>query len=152
MKLTASLILTLFTLLSSVAYGNSEAEALFQQGFIYYDQDQYAEAIPILEKTIALEPENAEYHHVLAKSYGKEASNSGWFKAINLAKKTIKHLEIARQFDPENLVILDDLMEFYREAPGFLGGSEKKADEIEQLIKKLSHKQQAKAEAPDKIE
>ena len=88
----------------------------------------------------------------MAKSYGKEASNSGWLKAISLAKKTIKHLEIARQFDPENLVILDDLMEFYREAPGFLGGSEKKADEIEQLIKKLSHKQQAKAEAPDKIE
>jgi len=30
-------------------------------------------------------------------------------------------------------------MDFYREAPGFLGGDSKKANEIKELIGKLNH-------------
>lgn len=134
-------IITGLILFSGIALANSEAESLFKTGLAYYEQEQYELAIPPLENAVKLEADNAEYHRILAVSYGREAERVNWFSAIGLANKTLKHLEIAASLDKENVEILDDLMDFYREAPGFLGGDPKKADEIEVLIEKLSHKQ-----------
>lgn len=138
-NLITNLTLAVLLLISGVIFANSEAESQFNTGFSHYQQKEYALAIPPLEAAVQLEPENAEYHHILAVSYGREAEQANWFSALSLAKKTLTHLEIAANLDKENVEILDDLMDFYREAPGFLGGDKKKADEIEDLIEKLSH-------------
>lgn len=122
---------------NNAAIAKSEAENLYRLGLSHFEAKKYDAAIEQLEKAVALAPENAIYHHTLAKSYGREAEQANWFRAMDLAKKTLAHLEIASKLDHDNVDILDDLMDYYREAPGFLGGDSKKADEIQHLILKL---------------
>jgi tetratricopeptide (TPR) repeat protein len=119
-----------------------DAESLFQSGLAHYKNEKYDEAIKQLKRAVKMEPEEAEYHHILAVSYGREAENVNWFKAMDYAKRTLTHLKKSDELDPNNLEILDDLMDFYHEAPGFLGGDMEKGDEIEALIEKLSRKSQ----------
>ena len=124
---------------SGTVIADSEAESLFKSGLAFYENGHYEAAIKELENATRLDPDNAEYHHILAKSYGYAAENAGWIRAMNFAKKTLEHLELASKLDKNNVEILDDLMDYYREAPAFLGGDIKKANEIEALIEKLNH-------------
>ena len=136
----ASKLLSLLFLLflnAATVLANSEAENDFNSGYLYYENEQYDKAITKLENAIKLEPNIAHYHHILAKSYGYEAERANWFKAMDFAKKTLVHLQLAVELDENNLEYLDDLMDYYREAPVFLGGNEKKADEIEKQIEVL---------------
>ena len=71
----------------------------------------------------------------------RAAQDANWFRAMGLAKKTLTQLEIAVSLDPDNLQYLDDLKDYYRDAPGFLGGDSDKARAIEALIKKIALEQ-----------
>ena len=112
-------------------------KALAAKGFALYEAEHYEEAIEVLTGLVNLQPEHADYHHTLAKSYGRQAEQVNWFKAMNYAKKTREHLEIAVDLKPDNVQYLDDLMDYYREAPSFLGGDKKKAETIRLRIEKL---------------
>ncbi len=120
----------------------AKAENLYISGLTNYKNEKFSEAIKQLKSAVELEPEVAKYHHILAVSYGREAENVNWFKAMSYAKKTLAHLQKSDELDPNNLEILDDLMDFYHEAPAFLGGDTKKGDEIEAIIEKLSQETQ----------
>lgn len=102
-----------------------------------YEAGNYDETIALLTDAIVTEPDNAAYHHLLAKSYGRSAQQVNWLKAIEYARKTRTHLEIAVTLEANNLRYLDDLMDYYLEAPVFLGGSKRKADEIAARISQL---------------
>ena len=127
-------------MLNGLAHASSEAEKSYASGLAYFENQQYLAAIEQLQKAIKLEPGNAAYHHILAKSYGREAESANWLRAMDLAKKTLTHLELAAKLDSHNVNILDDLMDYYREAPQFLGGDTKKANEIESLIENINSK------------
>lgn len=122
----------------------ADAEYLYLSGLTQYENRNYEAAIKQLEIAVAQEPEVAKYHHILAVSYGRGAEKVNWFKAMDYAKKTLTHLEKSNELDPNNLEILDDLMDYYHEAPGFLGGDTKKGDEIEAQIKRLTLENQEK--------
>jgi tetratricopeptide (TPR) repeat protein len=115
-----------------------DPETLYVSAVTDYESKKYEDSIKKLQVAVEKEPDVSKYHHILAVSYGREAENVNWFKAMDYAKLTLKHLERANELDPNNLEILDDLMDFYHEAPGFLGGDTKKGDEIAALIKKLT--------------
>ena len=142
-RFTFNQLITLIGLLilSPIIFSNPESEYLFNLGSSYHQQKKYDLAIEPLENAVKLEPENAAYHRLLAVNYGRAAEEANWFRAMSLAQKTLEHLEIAADLDKNNVEILDDLMDYYREAPVFLGGNKKKADEIEALIEKLSQTQ-----------
>ena len=59
---------------------------------------------------------------------------------MGFAKNAKKSLERAVELDPKNVAALTDLMKYYKEAPGFLGGSDKKAEEISTRLKILKEK------------
>ena len=133
-----SFIFLLCLLLSNkIVIANSEAESLYQSGLHLFDNAKFENSIEKLENAIELRPDVAKYHHILAKSYGRLAEESGWLKAIKLAKETLRHLELAAELDPKNTEILSDLMKYYQEAPIFLGGSTKKANKINEKIKDI---------------
>ena len=115
-----------------------DSETLYLSGLANYEKKNYEEAIKLLQLAVTQKPDVAKYHHILAVSYGREAENVNWFKAMDYAKRTLSHLERSNDLDPNNLEILDDLMDFYHEAPGFLGGDTEKGNEIKDLIEKLS--------------
>lgn len=93
----------------------------------YYMQRDYKQAIEALEKACAAEPRNSGYALWLGRAYGRRAETSGPFTAPLYASKTRQYFEKAVELDPRNLDALNDLFEYYLEAPGFLGGGLDKA-------------------------
>ncbi len=115
----------------------SDAEGNFQQGQFFYEDNKFAAAEDSFSKAINQSPDDSRYHHWLAKTYGELAETSGWLKAMGFADKAKKSLERAVELDPKNVAALTDLMKYYRAAPRFLGGSDKKAEEISNRLEKL---------------
>jgi len=108
----------------------------FYSGRIAFAEQQFESAIENFEKAVKLEEQNSDYHLWLGRAYGRQAERSSLFRQLLLARKVKLHLERAVELNPENLPARTDLREFYLRAPGFLGGSEEKAQEQAQEIAK----------------
>ncbi len=103
----------------------------------YYMQSDYKRASEVLEKAFAAEPDNSQYALWLGRSFGRRAETSSPFTAPGLASKARQYFEKAAQLNPKNLEALTDLLEYYLEAPGFLGGGFDKAEATAQQIAKI---------------
>lgn len=88
----------------------------------YFMQGEYKKASEVLERAVAADPSNSEYALWLGRAYGRRAETSSPFTAPGLASKARQFFEKAVQLDSRNLEALNDLFEYYLEAPGFLGG------------------------------
>ena len=110
---------------------------LYLQAEQKYQVQQYEDAAALLERAITIAPEVSRLHHLLGKCYGRLAETAGVFHAFSLARKTRRQFEKAVELDGKNIGALQDLMHYYQDAPGFLGGSSKKAAEIEQRLSRL---------------
>lgn len=104
----------------------------------YYMQGEQKRATEALEKALAADPGSSEYALWLARAYGRRAETASPFTAPSLANKARQNFERAVQLDPRNLEALTDLMEYYLEAPGFLGGGFDKAQELVERIRAVS--------------
>jgi tetratricopeptide (TPR) repeat protein len=93
----------------------------------YYMQRDYKQATEALEKALAADPANSGYALWLGRAFGRRAETSSLFTAPGYAAKTRQYFEKAVQLDPRNPDALNDLFEYYLEAPGFLGGGFDKA-------------------------
>jgi tetratricopeptide (TPR) repeat protein len=62
----------------------------------------------------------------------------GNFRVLSLAKKVRKEFETAVQLSPDDVDARFDLLEFYAEAPGIVGGDKDKAEEQAREIARLS--------------
>ena len=96
----------------------------------YYMLGDYKKATELLEKAFAAEPRNAEYALWLGRSYGRRAETASVFTAPGYASKTRQYFEKSVQLDPHQIESLNDLFEYYLEAPGFLGGGLDKASTV----------------------
>ena len=112
-------------------------EYLFQQAQLLYQSSQYELALPFFEKAVQLSPMESSYHHMLGKCYGRIAEEGSWLTALRNARKTLMEFKIAVELDDSNIQALRDLEEFYRRAPGFLGGSKVKAKKISKILSNL---------------
>jgi Flp pilus assembly protein TadD len=90
-------------------------QSLFMDG-------EYKKAVETLERAAALEPNNSDIQTWLGRAYGRRAETSFPLQAIGFASKSRQAFEKAVQLDPHNREALNDLFEFYVEAPGFMGG------------------------------
>lgn len=113
----------------------------------YYMQRDYKQAIDALERAFAAEPGNSSYALWLGRAYGRRAENSSPFTAPGYANKTRQFFEKAVQLDPRNLDALNDLFEYYMEAPGFLGGGVDKAKALAGRISQVDPSEGQAAEA-----
>lgn len=96
-----------------------------------------ARAVEWLEKSVALEPDNAEYHLWLGRAYGYQAIRASVLKQPGLARKVRREFETASRLDPDNLEARFALIEYYLRAPAILGGSlEKARDEAGEVRKR----------------
>jgi tetratricopeptide (TPR) repeat protein len=85
---------------------------------------------------VALDPNNPQLLHWLGRAYGRRAETANPFAAPGLASKTRQMFEKSVELDPTNKDALGDLLDFYLEAPGFLGGGVHKAEQLAQMILK----------------
>lgn len=110
--------------------------ALLYLGRIALVKDDPKEAQRWFEAAVALDDHSAIAHMWLGRAYGSQASKVGKLSQIGLAKKVKKEFERAVELDPNNLDARDDLITYYLQAPGMMGGSVSKAKEVAAEIEK----------------
>ncbi len=103
-------------------------------GQSYYMLGDYKKAAESLEQAAHEVPDNSAYQHWLGKAYGRRAETSFALTAVGFASKARVAFEKSVQLDPKNVEAVNDLFEFYLQAPGFLGGGFDKAAHLADQI------------------
>jgi len=84
-------------------------------------------AIKAGETAAALAPKNAQTHYWLGNAYGARIGQVGMMSKMSLAPKLRDAFEATVKLDPNNIEARSALVEYYLQAPGFMGGSKDKA-------------------------
>lgn len=108
-----------------------EDSLYFWQGRCFFELRDFDRAIFTLERAIAIEPRDSDYHYWLGKSYGRKAEDTSRFNAFSgfsLAHKTHHEFETAVRLDEKNMAAQRDLIRYLSTAPGIAGGSEEEAE------------------------
>lgn len=103
-------------------------------GQCYLMNGDYRKATEYLEKAAASDPGNSQYQTWLGRVYGRRAETSFALAAVSWASKSRASLEKAVQLDPKNWEAIDDLFDFYLQAPGFMGGGLDRAEKLAEII------------------
>ena len=115
----------------------SDARAHFLAGRDYFMLGDYKKATDAFQKAVNLAPANSEYVHWLGRTFGRRAETSSIFSAPGYASKARQYFEKAVAIDPRNDEALNDLFDFYLQAPGFMGGGYDKAENLAKKIAQL---------------
>ena len=108
--------------------GDAQAHQLLCR--IYYAQEMADNAIHECELASSGAPTDSDNQMWLGRAYGFKASHASPFTALGLAIKVRIAFERAVQLDPENIHAMNDLGEFYVEAPSLIGGGPDKAQAL----------------------
>jgi len=157
-------VTTLALLLSAVGFGQDlkQAENLYQhteyeaalrllraqpsspQAFLLMGKcammlGDFRKATDAFEKSSAADPNNSEYLLWLGRSWARRAETASPFTAPMNASKARGYFEraVALNTDPRNHDAMDDLFDYYVNAPGFLGGGFDKAEALAERIEKV---------------
>jgi tetratricopeptide (TPR) repeat protein len=104
------------------------AEAHYFLGIEYLREPQNTEkAVDHLEKAVAIEGDNAEYHYRLAEAYIADFTYASIFRKPFIAGKVKFQLEEAVRRDPRAIQFREALIQYYISAPSIFGGSYPKA-------------------------
>ena len=111
-----------------------DAATLQLLGQDYFMLGEYKKACDAFEKANALGPNNPKLIHWLGRAYGRRAETANMLAAPGWAAKTRQMFEKAVELDPSDRDALGDLLDYYLDAPGFLGGGLHKAEMLAQMI------------------
>ena len=104
------------------------------EGQNFFMLGEFKKATDAFEKAFVLEPAHSEYAHWLGRSFGRRAETSNPLTAPMNASKARQYFEKAVALDPGNEEALNDLFDYYLQAPGFLGGGYDKAEQVAERI------------------
>lgn len=96
------------------------------------------DAVEWFEKAVKLDDKNADNHLWLARALGTVAEKANVFRQPFLAKRIKSEFERTVQLDAQNLGGHDGLIQYYLQAPGFMGGSVDKARAEAEVIAKIN--------------
>jgi tetratricopeptide (TPR) repeat protein len=113
------------------------AAAQYYLGRLSYDAKKYDDAVDYFEKATEANNKIAEYFNWLGDTYGTIAQNANMVRQGFLAPKMKNAWETAVALDPKNINARLSLIEYYLQAPSFMGGSVDKAKEVGRQIIKL---------------
>jgi Flp pilus assembly protein TadD len=117
---------------------SSDPELLLLGAKALYGKSEFKKAVETLQRAAGLAPKSSEIQHWLGKAFGRLAESSNFLSAPGHASNCRKAFERAVELDGRNLLAMNDLLEYYLEAPGFLGGGIEKAQALAQRIAPLS--------------
>jgi tetratricopeptide (TPR) repeat protein len=119
-----------------VAKNPGDAEAVLYLGRTWFALRDYEKAAERLERAAVLAPASSDVQIWLGRAYGRRAQAASLFSKAGLAKQAKGAFDRAVALDPNNLDARSDLMQYYLQAPGFMGGSVDKAREQAAEIRK----------------
>ncbi len=99
-------------------------------GMCYYMEGDPKKAGDFFQKAVELRPGESDYHLWLGRAWGRRAETSSFLTAPGYAGKARDSFEKAVQIDPRNMDAIQDLFEYYLDAPGFLGGGLDRASRL----------------------
>ena len=120
-----------------LSIAHKDAATLELLGQDYFMLGEYKKATESFEKAVATDPSNSELLHWLGRAYGCRAETGSWFTASGYATKARQMFERSVTLDPSNKEAVNDLFEYYLEAPVFLGGGMQKAQNLVTLISEM---------------
>jgi tetratricopeptide (TPR) repeat protein len=112
----------------------NDAEARNLRCRVYYQEEQWDQAISDCEAAVALAQGNSDHHLWLGRAYGQKAAHASLLSGYPLARKVHAEFEQAVELDPHNAEALADLGEFDVMAPSVVGGGLGHAAEIVQKL------------------
>jgi len=115
------------------------AAAQYYLGRAAFDQKKFDDAADYFEEaTESKNGQQADYYNWLGDSYGSIAGEANVLKQGMLAPKMKSAWEKAIALDPKNLAARFSLIQFYSQAPGFMGGGMDKAKDMAKQITAIS--------------
>jgi tetratricopeptide (TPR) repeat protein len=116
--------------------GKSSHVAAYYLGRIASEENDLDKAGDWFEQAIKMNEGSSVYHMWMGRVLCEKAQTANKLKQPFLAKNCRNEWERAIQLDPNNLDARSDIIEFYLQAPGIMGGSKDKARQEAQEIKK----------------
>ncbi len=127
--------LSLLTPLPAQGEGAAEAQNLLCR--VRFMLQQWDAAERACEVSVRLDPRSSIDHMWLGRALGEKASRASFLTAYSLGKRVRSEFERAVQLDPRDAAALSNLGEFYKDAPGIVGGGTDKAETIAAQLDKV---------------
>ncbi|MGP8271068.1 MAG: tetratricopeptide repeat protein [Terracidiphilus sp.] len=118
--------------------GAGQAEAHNLECRVRYTLEQWNEAVSQCEQAVRLDGQNSDYHLWLGRALGEKADRASFLRAYSIAKRVPAEFEESVRLNPRNAEALFSLGEFYRQAPGVVGGGVDKAERIAAKLDKVN--------------
>ena len=99
-------ILTTMLLAAILGCGGDNADKYIQEGFVYFQQQKYDEAIASYEKAIKLEPKAAAAYNMIGMAYRFKYNQLG---VPEFRQKEMAAFQKAVEIDPKNWVAMINL-------------------------------------------
>jgi predicted Zn-dependent protease len=113
---------------------DAQAGALLAR--IRAEQGDKQAALKLATAAAAADPKSADAQYALSECYGREARDASVLRQAGLAGKMKKASEAALALDPNHIDALEISSDFYRFAPGIMGGDKKKSVEyVDRMVK-----------------
>jgi tetratricopeptide (TPR) repeat protein len=103
-------------------------------GQCYFGSGDYKKATTYFESAAGAEPRNSVYQLWLGRVYGRRAESAFAFSAMSWATKSRTSLEKAVELDVNDWEAVDDLFDFYLQAPSLVGGGLERAQKLTVII------------------
>jgi Tfp pilus assembly protein PilF len=117
-------------------HGATDAGSLGLLGQAYLMSNEFRLATDTLQRAVTLDPTNSVTQDWLGRAFGRRAETAFPIAAIGLATHAREAFEKAVQLNPANSDAVNDLFEFYLQAPGMLGGGVDRARGLLPIIEK----------------
>jgi len=127
--------------------GTPTAEEFCLIGRNYLMLGDFKKATDNIQKAVDMNPDSSDYYLWLGRAWGRRAESSSMFSAPMSAAKARQAFERSVELDGKNLEAINDLFDYYLEAPGFLGGGLDKAGALAERIGQLNPAEYHYAEA-----
>jgi tetratricopeptide (TPR) repeat protein len=115
-------------------YGKTNAVAAFDLGRVALDEGHFGPAVDWFERAVSLDPANPVYWDRLGQAYAGHALESDFFMKYKLAHRCKAAFEKAVALDSTNLDARTDLIEYYAQAPGIVGGDKHRARDMSVVL------------------
>lgn len=126
------------TLVASLPEGGAnDAEAQNLECRVRFTLQQWEAAVTACEQAVRLDGQNSNYHLWLGRALGERADRASFLNAFSLGKRVRTEFEQAAHLDPHNAPALSDLGEFYKDAPGVVGGGDDKAESVAEELDRI---------------